>query len=166
MGRINRRPKKKPPKNKKPGWLRRFLHALRNTANVTVACESAGISRKRAYEVRKDRVAFRQAWEEAIQAATDDVAMSLRTIALSGNVAAALAILRAHRPEMWTAAASEERGQSAVLQQNNVTNVQVIGNHKPEELLAFIDASRHLLESGPPADAGNSIIPITWEDKG
>lgn len=156
--------KKKPAP--KLGWRKRFLNALRSTANVSLACEKAGISRPVAYRTKARKPGFSRAWDDVIQAAVDDVEMSLRTTALGGNVHAALAILRAHRPEIWSNPAIEQRSQAVLLQQNNVTNVQVVGNHSTEELLAFIDASRHVLESGPSASAEVNLIPITWEDQG
>jgi hypothetical protein len=49
----------------------RFLTALAETGNVSVAVEIAGTSRTRAYEMRNRNAAFAKAWDEAEEKAAD-----------------------------------------------------------------------------------------------
>ena len=48
-----------------------FLDTLRETANVTVAARSVGITLGTAYKHRKDDALFAERWEEAINEAVD-----------------------------------------------------------------------------------------------
>lgn len=70
------------------GWTKRkqhkFLVALRQTANVTAAAELAGVSRSHAYQQRRSDGEFRQAWDDAIEAAVDELEEELRRRALHG----------------------------------------------------------------------------------
>lgn len=63
---------------------RAFLKALRNTGVVTSAVEAVGLSRSSAYQLRKVDEAFRQAWDDAIQAAIDELELELRRRAMHG----------------------------------------------------------------------------------
>lgn len=49
----------------------RFLNSLRTGASTYVAAEAAGIARTTAYQWRDADPAFRQAWEDAVNAGTD-----------------------------------------------------------------------------------------------
>lgn len=70
------------------GWSkhkqRKFLEALRRTANVTAAAEIAGVSRSVAYQRRRSDTGFRQGWDDAIEAAVDELEEELRRRALHG----------------------------------------------------------------------------------
>ena len=48
-----------------------FLMALRETANVSEAARRAGISRRRAYDVRDVDPVFAAAWKDAVETAID-----------------------------------------------------------------------------------------------
>ncbi len=52
-------------------WMPAFLAVLRNSANVRIACESAGISRRVVERAREKSTRFRAAWEEALEDAID-----------------------------------------------------------------------------------------------
>src|SRR5437870_1984665 len=54
-----------------PARQERFLKALAETGNITAAVELAGTSRTRVYELRKVDEAFRAAWDEAEDIASD-----------------------------------------------------------------------------------------------
>lgn len=62
----------------------KFLDTLRRTANVTAATEVLGLSRRQAYATRKRDRDFRKAWDDALQAALDDLEAELRRRALDG----------------------------------------------------------------------------------
>jgi len=51
---------------------------------VTSAAEAARVSRSSAYQLRKQDEAFRQAWDDAIQAAIDELELELRRRAMHG----------------------------------------------------------------------------------
>ena len=57
----------KPPK----GWRRAFLQTLAETCNVRAAAKSAGVGRKTAYRHRQSDPRFAEAWDDAIEDATD-----------------------------------------------------------------------------------------------
>lgn len=61
-----------------------FVAALRKTANVTAAAEQAGVSRRQAYAMRKRDRDFRKVWDDAVQAAIDELEAALRQRALDG----------------------------------------------------------------------------------
>ena len=50
----------------RPRWRTRFLKALARWPNVSDACRQAGISRGRAYDVRREDATFREAWDRAL----------------------------------------------------------------------------------------------------
>lgn len=54
-------------------WKEPFLQELRETGNVSHACRVAGVARWTAYMHRRDDDAFRQAWDEAEECATQTV---------------------------------------------------------------------------------------------
>jgi hypothetical protein len=53
------------------GWEGDFLSALRDTGNVHLAEEAAGVSRSLAYKRRGQDAAFAEAWDEALEEAID-----------------------------------------------------------------------------------------------
>jgi hypothetical protein len=63
---------------------KQFLETLRDSANVTAGAERAGITRHLAYATRKRDKDFRRAWDDALQAALDDLEGALRGRALHG----------------------------------------------------------------------------------
>ena len=48
-----------------------FLRALEETANVSMACRSAGIGRRTAYDWREEDADFSLAWERAVEIGTE-----------------------------------------------------------------------------------------------
>lgn len=62
-----------------------FLDVLRNTGNVSAAARAVGISRQRAYELRKHDPDFRREWQSAIEEAVDDLESELRRRAVEGT---------------------------------------------------------------------------------
>lgn len=112
---------------------RSFLRTLRQTGTVTVAAEKAGVSRSQAYQLRKKDKAFAQDWDDALQAALDELEAELRRRAMQGteqpvyfggkecgrirtyNDNLGMFLLRAHRAEIYGAAktADSDEGPAA-----------------------------------------------------
>jgi hypothetical protein len=63
----------------------RFVEALTETCNVTLACEAASVSSTSAYKRRKANAAFRNAWREAIGLAYQKLELVLIERALNGT---------------------------------------------------------------------------------
>lgn len=63
---------------------RTFLKALRASGVVTHAAEAVKLSRSSAYQARKSDAVFRAAWDDAIQAAMDELELELRRRAMHG----------------------------------------------------------------------------------
>jgi hypothetical protein len=67
-------------------WDKAFLTSLRRLGNVTVACEAARISRSAVYERRKNDEAFSDAWDEALEEASDRLELEARRRAERGTL--------------------------------------------------------------------------------
>ena len=65
-------------------WQKGFLATLRETANVRLAAESAGLSRSTAYAHRKGNPTFSDAWNDALEEAVDLLEQEARRRALVG----------------------------------------------------------------------------------
>lgn len=62
-----------------------FLQSLRGTGgNVTLSCEMAGISKRAAYDWREVDPNFATAWNEAVEAGTEELELEARRRALIG----------------------------------------------------------------------------------
>ena len=65
------------------GWQAAFLHALRQTGNVSAAARAAGTCRSRCYEARQRDRGFAAAWADALEEAADrreeDIGRMLRS---------------------------------------------------------------------------------------
>lgn len=71
------------PKWKLP-WQAKFLKELARKGNVTVACDKAKIDRTWAYEVRNQDPEFAQAWDVALEEATERLEAEARRRAADG----------------------------------------------------------------------------------
>jgi hypothetical protein len=82
---------------------RAFLLSLSKSPNVAKAARAAGVSRRRAYQHREEDPQFAAAWDDAKEAGVDRVEERLYGIAngREPNVHACLAILKAHRREVY-----------------------------------------------------------------
>jgi hypothetical protein len=98
----------------------KFLEHLRQTANVSEACLLIGVKRRSVYDCRERDEAFRRAWDEAIEIATDALEREARRRAIEGVetpvfyrgdcVGTVLAysdrmlelLLKAHRPDKYS----------------------------------------------------------------
>lgn len=62
----------------------RFIAVLARCGNVSTAARAAGLSRSRAYELRREDPAFAADWQDALHEATDAIAWEARRRALQG----------------------------------------------------------------------------------
>jgi hypothetical protein len=65
-------------------WLRKFLHALARSGNVTDAALRARVSRKVVYERRHRHPSFARLWDEALDIACDFLELEARRRAFEG----------------------------------------------------------------------------------
>jgi len=68
-----------------PVTREKFLQKLKETANVSLSADLVGISRVRAYQVRKKDKAFAEAWDEAIEIGIDNLEHEARRRAMHGT---------------------------------------------------------------------------------
>lgn len=61
-----------------------FLEALQKTGNVSEAARRVNLSRRHAYKLKQDDPDFRQAWQDALDAAVDTLEMEARRRAIEG----------------------------------------------------------------------------------
>lgn len=82
-------------------WKKGFLEALRNSANVRIACEKVSITRAAAYKAYHKDAKFAAQWDEALESACD--ILEARAWERSKTSDAVLMfLLRAHRPQKYT----------------------------------------------------------------
>ena len=90
-----------PARRSKPDWAPRFLELLRQTANVRLSADGAGIDRDTAYRRRQRDSAFMAAWTQAEADAVDVLEAEARRRALSVSDNLLMFLLKAHRPERF-----------------------------------------------------------------
>jgi len=80
------KPKRKPgkPHVADESWKPRFLRLLRDTANVTLSADGAGIGRSWVYEERWRDESFAAEWDGALEEATDALEFEARRRAIKG----------------------------------------------------------------------------------
>ena len=78
-----------------------FLQALRCSPIVGHAARAAGITVETAYRLRRRSKAFAGAWDEAREAAVDEIEDVAIKRAVDGSDQLMVQILRAHRPERY-----------------------------------------------------------------
>ncbi len=76
--------KKGSPRSRRANWRATFLEILSETSNVTAAALAAGVDKKTAYNHRRDDPDFAEAWEDALDDATDALEAEARRRALRG----------------------------------------------------------------------------------
>lgn len=94
-------PEPKPPESWPYAWQAPFLAALRNSANIRIACQAAEISRQLAYKIRKQSARFASAWDDAINDAIDTLEAAAWQRARSQSDYLLWRLLAAHRRELY-----------------------------------------------------------------
>lgn len=89
-------------------WRPAFLATLRNTGNVRVSCETAGISRKTAYKAKDSSEDFRAKWNEAMDDAIDSLEAVAQVRARSTSDLLLIFLLKAHRPDKYRETVRQE----------------------------------------------------------
>ena len=100
-------------------WQPVFIEMLSQTANVQLSCEAAGITRQGAYKAKKRNNRFALLWEDALDAALDNLEYELHRRAFTGvskgvwhagekvgeeihySDTLAMFLMKAHRPEKY-----------------------------------------------------------------
>lgn len=99
---------RKTPKRQKDKWRPKFLEILRDTGNVRLACEQAGIGRQFAYACRNDDPEFAKQWQDALEDACDTLDGEARRRALETSDALLMFLLRSHRPGVYRETVRQE----------------------------------------------------------
>jgi hypothetical protein len=82
-------------------WRPVFLKALRMLPVVRLACDTAGVSRKTAYQWRDRNAAFRKSWDEAIEDGIDMIEGQLHARARKSDTIAAIFLLKSLRRRIY-----------------------------------------------------------------
>ncbi len=82
-------------------WEKAFLAALENSGSVTAAAAAAGISRVRAYELRKLDPAFATLWDQALETGADLLQDEARRRAFAGSDVLLMFLLKGLVPQRW-----------------------------------------------------------------
>jgi hypothetical protein len=84
-----------------PDWTEQFLVGLRNSANVRLACQKAGIDRPTAYRLRERSKTFAAQWDVALEEAIDILEAEAWKRGTSVSDVLLIFLLKAHRPEKY-----------------------------------------------------------------
>ncbi len=91
-------------------WKKRFLTSLRKVPCVKSACASANVSRQTAYRTRDGDSAFREAWQDALDASVDELEARAFKLALEGDSRLVEFMLKSHRPDRYKEVQKHEVG--------------------------------------------------------
>ena len=81
---------------------KQFLQALRETGNVSRACEAAGIGRSTAYQWRDNDPDFAREWDEVIDALVDDLEQEAIRRAKDGSDTLLIFLLKGLKPDRYS----------------------------------------------------------------
>ena len=93
-------------------WQKKFIDALKETPNVTLACQVANISREAAYKSRRNDQLFAEQWQAAIDSSVDEIETKAFQLAKRDNVPLIQFLLKAHRRGVY---GDTQRHEHAVL---------------------------------------------------
>lgn len=79
-------------------WRPRFIAILRDTSNVRLAANGAGVDRSTAYRARERSAEFRKQWEDAIEDAVDVLEAEAWKRSRATSDVLLIFLLKAHRP--------------------------------------------------------------------
>lgn len=132
--------KKKSPARREPVWVKPFLAALSNTANIRFACQQAEIVRQTAYDRRKAHPEFLRRWRIAMQEACDALEAVAWKRAQAESDTLLIFLLKAHRPKKYRENVKHEHGGSIGV--------------RAEIIREVVDAADLAGESTVPSDPG------------
>lgn len=91
------------PKNARArkDWAPAFLAALERSGMVSEAARAAGVGRRTAYDRRERDEQFAQAWDEALEAATEELEQEAVRRAMDGSDLLLMFLLKARRPRVY-----------------------------------------------------------------
>ncbi len=110
-----------------PDWAQPFLTALANSGNVRIACETAKITRRIAYILRKNSRTFDKQWEEAIEDACDLLEKVAWERAQKQSDLLIIFLLKAHRH--WLYRETTRHGIGGV--EGGTVSIKVVYERKP-----------------------------------
>ncbi len=143
-----------------PESREKFLASLRTTPNVTVAARAAGISRRRAYQVREAEPEFAQAWDDAIEEGVDMLEAELhrrgyegvdKPVTFQGKITdtfkeysdtLAVFLMKAHRPEKYRERSNVE------MTGKDGGPIEVTDQQAAAKLASILEAARQRREAG------------------
>lgn len=82
-------------------WQKVFISTLKNTGNIRLSAQAAGIERAQAYRARTRNPDFAIEWDNALDDATDHLEAVARQRALTISDTLLIFLLKAHRPERF-----------------------------------------------------------------
>jgi len=82
-------------------FMDRFLEKLRESGNVRLSCEAAGLNRRTVYRWRETWVTFADEWQEALDDALDTLEGEAWRRARKNSDRLLMFLLQAHRPERF-----------------------------------------------------------------
>jgi hypothetical protein len=97
-------------------YKKRFLEKLAAGNAPSIAAKLANISRPTIYNWKRDDQEFSAAWENAVEAGVDKVETALVKRAIKNSDAAAIAYLKAYRPERYARKDTAEPRTNVTLQ--------------------------------------------------
>jgi hypothetical protein len=101
-------------------WRPLFINALRNSANIRAACQSAGIARSAAYAARERSAEFAAAWDEALEEAVDTLEAAAWTRARDGVVR--------RKPIMFQ---GQKVNEEVIVEYSDTVLIQLLKAHRP-----------------------------------
>jgi len=111
---------------KKKDWPIKFLEALAEYGVVSYAADAANISRTHAYHVRKKNVAFRKAWDEALEKSVEKLEQEAHRRALNKSDTLLIFLLKSRKPEVY-----RERQETIVSGGDKPVKVEYVNDWRP-----------------------------------
>ena len=143
------------PASKNGAWKRTFLKALRDTGNIRVAAQAAGVHRSAPYAARIKSQRFRAEWDKALEEAVELLEAEARRRAIAGSDVLLIFLLKAHKPSMYRETIRQE-----LLGGGGGPLAQVVLIQTSEGNIPLGDWRRQLLESATGNGHGMTSEPL------
>lgn len=122
-----------PKKNPWPRWAKGFLAAFRDSANVRLACEAAGVDRSTAYRLREREPSFADAWAAAEEESADLLEQEARRRAHEG-----VRRLKFDRGRLITIPLEDAEGKPVLDKDDKPVMVPYVEHEYSDTLLIFL----------------------------